>query len=45
MVLFILKKKFNKEEIIKTIYNSCYISIVENKLEVIINDNEINSKT
>lgn len=46
IIIPFLREQFNNEvDIIKSICDSFFISILENKLEVIVNDKNINSKT
>ncbi|EET88932.1 hypothetical protein CcarbDRAFT_0571 [Clostridium carboxidivorans P7] len=46
IIIPFLREQFNDEkEIIKSICDSFFVAIVQEKLEVVINDNRINSKT
>ena len=46
IIIPFLRDQFNNEdEILKSVCDSFFIAILENKLEVIINDKTINSKT
>ena len=46
IIIPFLREQFNNEvDIIKSICDSFFIAIIENKLEVIVNDKNINSKT
>ena len=46
IIIPFLREQFNNEvDIIKSICDSFFIAILENKLEVIVNDKNINSKT
>lgn len=46
IIIQFLREQFNNEvDIIKSICDSFFIAILENKLEVIVNDKNINSKT
>lgn len=46
IIITFLREQFNNEvDIIKSICDSFFIAILENKLEVIVNDKNINSKT